>query len=512
MPDEIFKKLKSKITPAFAACLLTSFVFGFAAHFYRMTNWLPNWESLVFREDPQHMESLGRWFLSFASSLSTDYELPWLCGLICLLFFGLGAAVICKMFGVEKKLSAVLIGALTVTFPAVTSTFTYCYVSDAYALSFLLACLGAYFVSKKGLKNAAVGVGFAVLSLGIYQAYITVFAALLTARLIMDLLCGENAAASLKKAGKYIVCAALAVGIYAGIFAVVCAVCKVTPSDYQELSNAVELKNLSPLSSVASSLYIFWKFFVDFSTGINAYSIVNLAFLALLAVGYSAAALSRLRGGRIFLWAVYSLSIPFGCSALYFANPELDYHSLMKMSFFIVYIYAVMLYEKFPAKNITAEKVKAWAVLTLCSVIVYVNICTANVAYHKLQMAYEKSYGILMRISDRIESLDGYEKAKNILVVGWLENSESYSVNFPPEIVGTTDGLIIRHDDEAVGQSVLTSALNDYSNISLDFLSGETAKELKNTERVKSMSCFPADGSVDMIGDTVVVKLCEETD
>lgn len=88
-------------------------------------------------------------------------------------------------------------------------------------------------------------------------------------------------AASLKKAGKYIVCAALAVGIYAGIFAVVCAVCKVTPSDYQELSNAVELKNLSPLSSVASSLYIFWKFFVDFSTGINAYSIVNLAFLAL---------------------------------------------------------------------------------------------------------------------------------------------------------------------------------------------------------------------------------------
>lgn len=97
---------------------------------------------------------------------------------------------------------------------------------------------------------------------------------------------------------------------------------------------------------------------------------------------------------------------------------------------------------KFPAKNITAEKIKAWAVLTLCSVIVYVNICTANVAYHKLQMAYEKSYGILMRISDRIESLDGYEKAKNILVVGWLENSESYSVNFPPEIVGTTDGLI----------------------------------------------------------------------
>ena len=103
MPDEIFEKLKSKITPAFAACLLSSFVFGFAAHFYRMTNWLPNWDSLVFREDPQHMESLGRWFLSFTSSLSTDYELPWLCGLICLLFFGLGAAVICKMFGGGEK-------------------------------------------------------------------------------------------------------------------------------------------------------------------------------------------------------------------------------------------------------------------------------------------------------------------------------------------------------------------------------------------------------------------------
>ena len=55
------------------------------------------------------MESLGRWFLSFASSLSTDYELPLaLRTNLSAVFFGLRAAVICKMFRVEKKLSPFL--------------------------------------------------------------------------------------------------------------------------------------------------------------------------------------------------------------------------------------------------------------------------------------------------------------------------------------------------------------------------------------------------------------------
>lgn len=58
MPVDVYNRIKSKILPTYKFAFCFSVIFGFIAPFYRMTNWLPNWDSLVFRNDPQHMESL----------------------------------------------------------------------------------------------------------------------------------------------------------------------------------------------------------------------------------------------------------------------------------------------------------------------------------------------------------------------------------------------------------------------------------------------------------------------
>ena len=143
-------------------------------------------------------------------------------------------------------------------------------------------------------------------------------------------------------------------------------------------------------------------------------------------------------------------------------------------------------------------------------VIIANQVVIANVSYHKAQMAYEKSYGVLIRIADRIEQTPESEKCDKLLVIGALENSKSYSVNLPPEITGITDGYIIRADDETVGQSVLCSALSDYCEKNYKFLSGEEKKKFLGREEVKSMSLWPQENSVAVIDDTVVVKLGSE--
>lgn len=76
MPVDVYNRIKSKILPTYKFVFCFSVIFGFIAHFYRMTNWLPNWDSLAFRNDPQHMESLGRWFFPYTSGISSSYELP----------------------------------------------------------------------------------------------------------------------------------------------------------------------------------------------------------------------------------------------------------------------------------------------------------------------------------------------------------------------------------------------------------------------------------------------------
>ena len=120
MPIDVLRRMKNRIKPPHIYAFCFSFVFGLLAHFYRMTNWLPNWDSLVFRNDPQHMESLGRWFLPFASGISSSYELPWLNGLLSILYISTAVVFICAAFEVRSRLTAAMIGAATITFPTVT--------------------------------------------------------------------------------------------------------------------------------------------------------------------------------------------------------------------------------------------------------------------------------------------------------------------------------------------------------------------------------------------------------
>ena len=69
---------------------------------------------MVFRYDPQNMLALGRWFLPVVCSFSSFYDLPFLNGIIAILFHAVGAVCICKILRVENKITAALIGALIV--------------------------------------------------------------------------------------------------------------------------------------------------------------------------------------------------------------------------------------------------------------------------------------------------------------------------------------------------------------------------------------------------------------
>ena len=149
LPEEILGKLKKNIRPQWKVCFRSAIVIGLIAHLYKITNWLPNWDSLVFRYDSQNMVAIGRWFLPIASAPSSFYDLPWVTGLLAILFHALGAVCICRMFHVQKNITAGLIGAAVVSFPTVTSVLMYNYVADSYALSFLLACLAALLMTRE---------------------------------------------------------------------------------------------------------------------------------------------------------------------------------------------------------------------------------------------------------------------------------------------------------------------------------------------------------------------------
>lgn len=508
MPEKIIDKLKNKILPQWKICFISAVVIGLITHIYKITNWLPNWDSLVFRYDAQDMISMGRWFLPVASGISSFYDLPWVTGLMAILFYALGAVAIVEIFKVKKTVTACLIGATVVSFPTVTSVMMYNYVADAYALSFLFAVLAALFLTGEKPKYL-ISVILIALSVGIYQAYITVTIMLLLCFLIVKALCDNTKIKELFIYGvKFLLTGVLGMVIYYLALTLLLKLTKTTLLDYQGFGDAASLSGLNIFASLYTIKESFFGYFFNFSSGINAFSIINIAIIIVSVTYYLTYLLkNKISILKTLIIVALVVMLPIGASVLSFLNSGIDYHNLMKMGFLIFYLLFILIYEKIDFGNINFQAIKSWTVLVLSTVLIFNYIIIANVSYHKLNMAYEKSIGTLNRIADRIEQTEGATDCESVLVLGALDNSEAYSSNIPPDMTGTTDGHIIRADDEIVGQSVLCSALNDYCGKEYKFLSGEEKQKLMSKIGEDSLSNWPDKNSIQIIDNVIVIKL-----
>jgi len=503
MPEQIINKIKKSILPQWKVCFISALVMGLVAHLYKITNWLPNWDSLVFRYDAQNMIALGRWFLPVVCAPSSFYDLPFIAGLMAIIFHGLGAVCILKMFGVRKNITAALIGAAIATFPTVTSVMMYNYVADGYALAFLFSCIAAMLITKD--KPCYIGsLVLIALSAGIYQAYITVTIMLLLLSLILELIYKNTTVKKvIFKSLKFLLTGILGMALYYLVMIVLLKLTGTALLEYQGFDNATSFKSVDIAGALYTIKESFAHYFFDFSIGLNVFIVINSIVFVLTVVLYLTDVIkNKLSIGKILMLGVFVILLPIGASVLSFINSGIDYHNLMKMGFLVFYLLLILQYE-----NSEQNALKSWAILGVSALLIFNQTIIANVSYHKLNMAYEKSYGTLIRIADRIEQTEGAGECDSILVLGYLPESEAYSAELPPDMTGTTDGYILRADDEIVGQSVLCSALNDYCGKNYKFISGEEKSELLKRIDTDSLNNWPAKNSISVIDNIIVIKL-----
>ena len=511
MPEQFIEKVKKNILPQWKVCFFSALVVGILTHLYKLTNWLPNWDSLVFRYDPQNMIHMGRWFLPVVCTPSSFYDLPWLTGFIAVLIHALGAVCICKMFGVRKNTTAAIIGAAVITFPTVTSVLMYNYVADGYAIAFLLSCMAAMFLVCEKPKYIASVICIAF-SAGIYQAYITVTIMLLLCHLILEALREDSKVSKLiTKSLKFLLTGALGMGLYYALMTLILKLTGIELIQYQGLDSAMSFQGLDIYGALYTIKQTIVEYFFDFSEGASLFSVLNCVIIGASVVLYVAEIIKRKTSiPKLLLIAVYAVFLPIGSCILAVINSGVDYHNLMKMGFFVFYLFLILQYEKLEFKTQGLNAAKAWTIFAVSVILVFNNSIIANISYHKLNMAYEKSYGTLIRIADRIEQTEGSENCDRILVIGAIAGSEAYSVNLPPDITGATDSYILRADDEIVGQSVLCSALNDYCGKNYTFIYGEEKDSLIEKINGENMGVWPQNDSILIMDNVVVIKLGDE--
>ena len=177
-PGQAFGTLYRKIRKEWKVAFFTCFVLGLLIHMPVLLSDIPNHDGLDSMYFDQNMITSGRWFLTVACGFSSYYTLPWLIGILGLVFLGCAAAAV------------MLVSGLLVSFPALASTFAYVYTLDGYMLALLLAVLAVLFVKrwKRGFVPGALCLAF---SMGIYQGYLS-FAMILSVFAVWMLLAGEG--------------------------------------------------------------------------------------------------------------------------------------------------------------------------------------------------------------------------------------------------------------------------------------------------------------------------------
>ena len=176
-PSEILAYLKKHMKKEWKVAFLSAFLLGVLLHAPMMLRDIPNHDGLDSIHFDQNMIVSGRWFLSIACGISSYYTIPWLIGLLAMVYLGLTSVLLVDFLEVEDTISAVLISGLLVSFPALASTFAYVFTMDGYMMAVFLAVLAVWITKKKRLGFIP-GAVLLALSMAIYQAYLP-FAVLL---------------------------------------------------------------------------------------------------------------------------------------------------------------------------------------------------------------------------------------------------------------------------------------------------------------------------------------------
>lgn len=535
------ENLKDRVSSVTKGAFFSAIVFGLLAHMVPMTGDFPNHDGLGSLYFNQDMLSSGRWFLSLACGISSYFALPWLIGVLSILYIGIAAALTCAVLKIRNKYSAIVIGALMATFPALASTFAYVFTMDGYMLGLLMAVAAVYF-TKKFRFGWIGGAVLLALSLGTYQAYLPV-AVILSLYAVVLILMGEdgksvisnadgdpdkwkgresedNAKTKIFKILRFLYMGILGGGLYFVILKILLKVRGVSMGAYQGGSNLVGGKSLEAATEVKMAAA--YKDFAVFSVRSKVLAPNVFVWIA-LGILIGAALMLLLREIVKKKWykspvlyiaiILIALIYPVASNVVMIVMGDVTYHAIMRYQWVLIPIILIAIcdllaykpeYYAAAAGRESFVKLVTWLIPVLGCIIVFCYIVTDNIGYSNLQKKYERTYAYCERLLDRIEQTDGYYPGIPIAMIG-VVSEEQYPKADLTE--GVTDNLIGLSGDYLCYKGAdYKHFFKAYLGADLNIISGEEIGEIYNSEEYVLMDSFPGKTSVKLVDGTIYVK------
>ncbi len=219
----------------------------------------------------------------------------------------------------------------------------------------------------------------------------------------------------------------------------------------------------------------------------------------------------KLATAQIALAAALVAVYPLAGALIYVMVPSGYVHGVMIYGFAYMLILPIALvdYAEDHLKagdGLQIQAAAAWIILLTVSVTAYSYAVTDNNAYLKADLGMRQCAAYSNRMIERAESCEGYRPGMDLVLLGSITEDPWLSPTPELDSIDVTGILDLRNLRTSwTYDRFLRYYLGYVGNIYTSF--HEQSYPYGAMDEVKAMPCYPADGSVRVVGDAVVVKL-----
>ena len=380
-----------------------------------------------------------RWSSPFFYAPRAFLQMPWVIGLITLAELSAVVYLLARSLSIRHVLGQFLLSAVVITFPSVICFHNYGNV-DLYTGPLLLSIAAAVLANRKGFWNALFAVLLLCLSLGTYQAFVSMTASLMLLFLLRDMLIRRSTARlAVRKGLKFIAVLAASVILSYLVYRIF--------SHFSDASGVTGYRSEDQLGhfSPAELLQWLWEtyktvFYYMIPTSHSLYPfpiwVMGMQWVCILAVGI-ASVLRLIREGffrhpaGVCLSLALLLLLPAAINLIQLLNNGYQPHLLMMFAFItpwlLVLQYGEWALRQLPEVSHPSRIPLKRCLAGLCAVLIcvssYYGYVVANADYLSRKLNYDASLSLATRILGKIEAIDGFTKATPVIFIGDVYSS-----------------------------------------------------------------------------------------
>lgn len=506
-PEQFFSKWKQNITKQDYCTFFTAVILGFLTHMRVFISDIPNHDGMSSIYFDQNMITSGRWFLRVACGISSDYTLPWLIGVLCVLYLACTAVLLQRFFQVRHTFTAILLSALLVTYPTLTSNFAYMFTADGYILALCLAVLSVWLVeqSDKGFLWGAVALGFSV---GIYQAYLAFAMILALYGVCRGWFFQKELKNKINLTWRYVAMGGLGVAFYYGMLRILLVVQKTSLSGYQGIGEG----STKPLTETILQLYKDFvvhtlKGNVMMQSGLTAVAVGVLIVVAVMVLARAMWYFGSFRNVWTYLCLIVTVMVvPVCFNVILVISPDVKYHSLMRYQWVLIPMIAMVILDRCgdTGTNSRSRALIGWTGLILAGVISYQYAVICNIGYFNLEKKYEKTYAYCLRMLEQMEETEGYYHGMPVAMIGVVGDRYLPSTDLT---VGVTDNLIgINGDYLFYTADNYQAFMKYYFGVNIELVPIEDMVDIIQTVEYNELNTFPQQNSMKVIDGILYIR------